>query len=270
MKLYKNVDIKDLGSILKNGILSMDVCGNNNWKDGLRSNNATDVVYLFKALPYKRNYFPQYGKALIECDVDNAKPNEFSPNDVNKGLYEEYITDEVKPQDIKAVYIPKAYSDEVTVSSDLIKYVDFISAINSVPNCDDSLDLNQYEVKQMELVSEDVNVKLFKHIGYVTRTKVFSYNGKQVSIAKTFKVTDDIKWIYSEQCYLADAYLTKISVSQGLENVCNIFRTVDNGVLYEADFSKSDREIIENAFIELLGNKLTKDFDLRIFEYIEK
>jgi hypothetical protein len=32
MKLYKNVDIKDLESILENGILPISVTGNDNWK----------------------------------------------------------------------------------------------------------------------------------------------------------------------------------------------------------------------------------------------
>ena len=34
MILYKNVDIKDLESILSKEILSLNVSGNNNWDDG--------------------------------------------------------------------------------------------------------------------------------------------------------------------------------------------------------------------------------------------
>ena len=47
MKLYKNVDILDLENIMREGILPIDVTGNNNWEESRRSNNATDVVYLF-------------------------------------------------------------------------------------------------------------------------------------------------------------------------------------------------------------------------------
>ena len=46
MLLYKNVDICDLKSIIENGILSMDECGNNNWDEGKRAENDTSVVYL--------------------------------------------------------------------------------------------------------------------------------------------------------------------------------------------------------------------------------
>lgn len=37
MILYKNVDICDLEPIVKNGILSIDECGNNNWDEGEES-----------------------------------------------------------------------------------------------------------------------------------------------------------------------------------------------------------------------------------------
>lgn len=268
MRLYKNVDIKDLGSILEKGLLSMDACGNNNWADGKRVNNATDVVYLFKPLPFKCNYFAQYGQALIECDVD-ATQNEFFPNDYNKGKYLEYVVDEVKPQDIQAVYIPHEYKEQVTISSDLIKYVDYMSALDSTPGCGDNLDLNQYEVKQMELVSLDVKVKLFKHIGYVTKTKVFTYNNKQVTLVKKYKITDEIKYSYRELCYEARAYLIEKSAHGDLENTCNVYRIVDNGVLYEASFRESDYEIVENAFISLLnknGKKLPKYWGLKILD----
>lgn len=269
MRLFKNVDIKDLGSILEKGILSMDACGNNNWDYGKRVSNATNVVYLFKPLPFKCNYFSQYGQALIECEVNDAKENEFLPNDYNKGLYVEYVTSEVKPQDIKAVYIPNEYKGQVTISSDLIKYVDYISALDSTPNCKDNLDLGQYEVKQMELVSQDVALKLFKHIGYVTKTKVFAYNGKQVTLTKKYKITDEIKYSYRELCYESHAYLTETSAHEDLENTCNVYRIVDHGVLYEADFTESDYEIIENAFISLLnkgGKKLPKYWELIILD----
>lgn len=267
MRLYKNVDIKDLDSILEKGLLSMDACGNNNWQPGYRAANATNVVYLFKPLPFKRNYFSQYGQALIECEVNDAEENEFLPNDYNKGLYVEYVASEVKPQNITAIYIPNEYKEQVTISSDLIQYVDYINALNSSLGCKDNLDLNQYEVKQMELVSQDIKVKLFKHIGYVTKTKVFAYNGKQVAVAKKYKVSDEMKYLYYDRSYEACAYLIETSASKSLENTCDIYRAVDNGVLFEAAFTESDREIVKNAFISLLnknGKKLPKYWDLKI------
>ena len=44
MLLYKNVDICDLKSIMENGILSMDECGNDNWDEGKRAENDTSMV----------------------------------------------------------------------------------------------------------------------------------------------------------------------------------------------------------------------------------
>lgn len=47
MLLYKNVDICDLEPIAKNGILSIDECGNNNWDEGKRAENDTSwYIYL--------------------------------------------------------------------------------------------------------------------------------------------------------------------------------------------------------------------------------
>ena len=53
MILYKNVDIKDLESILTKGILSLNVSGNNNWDDGKRADNSCDVVYHQREFPVK-------------------------------------------------------------------------------------------------------------------------------------------------------------------------------------------------------------------------
>ncbi len=104
MKLYKNVDIKDLESILENGILPISVTGNDNWKEGARANNSKDVVYLFDALN-KGDSFVNYGLALIEVEVE-ALENEMIDNDINKDSYVEYICNEVKPSEILNVYIP--------------------------------------------------------------------------------------------------------------------------------------------------------------------
>ena len=111
MRLYKNVDIKDLESILKKGILSMEESGNDNWEDGYRSDNAKDVVYLFKPTG-EQNSFCQYGAALIEVEVDSAKQNKMSDRDANEGKYEEYVIDRVEPEQIVAVYIPEIFKSK--------------------------------------------------------------------------------------------------------------------------------------------------------------
>lgn len=104
MKLFKNVDIKDLENILANGILPISVTGNNNWEDDYRSNNSTDVVYLFDAKNHG-DTFVNYGLALIEVEVE-ATVNEMAEADVNKESYVEYVCNEVKPEQILNVYIP--------------------------------------------------------------------------------------------------------------------------------------------------------------------
>lgn len=114
MKLYKNVDLIDLQSILSRGILSIDECGNDNWNEGNRADNETNVVYLFNSIVGQSNSFPRYGAALVEVDVD-AQAHEIAESDWNHGQYEEYIIDRVDPEQIKAIYIPeifKAKADE--------------------------------------------------------------------------------------------------------------------------------------------------------------
>ena len=90
MILYKNVDIKDLESILAKGILSLNVSGNNNWDDGKRADNSCDVVYLFKPLT-EENSFCNYGITLLEIDIpdDEIKENELLGNDRYDGKYVE-------------------------------------------------------------------------------------------------------------------------------------------------------------------------------------
>lgn len=113
MVLYKNVDVCDLESIAKNGILSMDKCGNNNWKDGNRADNDTSVVYLFDPIN-KQNSFPQYGVALLEVDCD-ASENKITENDIHKNDYKEYITNKVSSNEIKRVIIPEIFKSYVTI-----------------------------------------------------------------------------------------------------------------------------------------------------------
>lgn len=110
MKLYKNVDIKDLKSIMENGVLSLDECGNDNWEEGKRANNPTDVVYLFVPSDGQQNSFTQYGAALLEIETD-AIEFEMRENDGNRGKYTEYVCNKVDPDEIKRIYIPGILKD---------------------------------------------------------------------------------------------------------------------------------------------------------------
>ena len=101
LKLYKIVDKEDLDKILKEGILPISKTGNNNWDCGRRADNSTEVVYLFKPLTDQLN-FTQYGDVLLEVET-TAYKNEILPGDRNRGKYEEFITYEVKPEEIKGV-----------------------------------------------------------------------------------------------------------------------------------------------------------------------
>ncbi len=117
MVLYKNVDICDLESIVKNGILSMDECGNNNWGDGKRSDNDTSVVYLFKPIAEK-NVFPSYGIALLEIDCA-ASENRMPDNDAHNRDYVEYVTKEVKPEWIRKVIIPRIFKGRISLPENI-------------------------------------------------------------------------------------------------------------------------------------------------------
>lgn len=117
MILYKNVDICDMKSIMEKGILSLDACGNNNWDDGKRGENSTSVVYLFQPLT-KENSFPEYGAALLEIDC-SADRSEMPDFDVHKGKYEEYITEQVLPSQIRRIFIPKIFKPYIEAPTNL-------------------------------------------------------------------------------------------------------------------------------------------------------
>lgn len=101
LKLYKIVAKEDLDKILKEGILPLSKTGNDNWEGNRRADNSTEVVYLFKPLTDQLN-FTQYGNVLLEVET-TAYRNEILPGDRNRGKYEEFITYEVKPEEIKGV-----------------------------------------------------------------------------------------------------------------------------------------------------------------------
>ena len=101
LKLYKIVAREDLDKILKEGILPISKTGNDNWEGNRRADNSKEVVYLFKPLTDQLN-FTQYGDVLLEVET-TAYKNEILPGDRNRGKYEEFITYEVKPEEIKGV-----------------------------------------------------------------------------------------------------------------------------------------------------------------------
>ena len=107
MKLYKNVDLCDLESILEKGILSSAECLNY-WDNENRANNSTSVVYLFQPVS-NLNTFVQYGLVLLEVEVDNAIKTDFIDGDVNKEKYIEYVVDKVLPNQITKIIIPKIF-----------------------------------------------------------------------------------------------------------------------------------------------------------------
>ena len=124
MVLYKNVDVKDLESILSKGILSLNVSGNNNWDDGKRADNSCDVVYLFRPLT-EENSFCNYGVALLEIDIsdDEIKENQLLENDGYNGKYVEYIADKVEADCIKSIYIPKLFKNRVALPIEIMSRI---------------------------------------------------------------------------------------------------------------------------------------------------
>ena len=105
MKLFKNVDVKDLESIMTRGLLSANAANNHNWDGSNRADNSLDLVYLFSPKT-SANSMTHYGTALVEVETA-AEPHKIREMDVNRGLYDEFTAPTVKPDEIKAVYLPE-------------------------------------------------------------------------------------------------------------------------------------------------------------------
>ena len=118
MILYKNVDICDLDSITTSGVLSIDECQNHNWREGMRANNATNVVYLFQPTG-AQNSFTQYGAALLEVDAE-ATENEMLPGDHNRGKYREFVTRRIEPSEITRIFIPGMFRERVNLPASVL------------------------------------------------------------------------------------------------------------------------------------------------------
>lgn len=125
---FKSVNILDLPSILEKGILPLDECKNENWENGKRASNATNVVYL--AMPTSEiNAYTQYGAALIECKASGLSYSEMNEQDINLGQYVEVTADRILPSQITAVYLPAAFKERATefLPADVLKKIKWCS-----------------------------------------------------------------------------------------------------------------------------------------------
>lgn len=125
MKLYKNVDICDLESILEKGVLSANKCGNYNWDEEKRVENSKDVVYMFKPTSEFNSFPSSYGVALLEIAIDDSlvKENKMEDNDVHYGEYIEYIADMVNAESIQAVYIPEIFKKRINLPDNIMEKI---------------------------------------------------------------------------------------------------------------------------------------------------
>lgn len=180
MTLYKNVDIKDLESILSNGLISLDESGNNNWDDKKRANNNTNVVYLFKP-NVKGDSFPQYGVALIECEAE-ATLNEFELNDCNIGLYEEFVTDKVEVSEIKAILIPEIFKSRIDLPEEITNRITWCGMTADYYDNNDELVSADREVLETFANTAELDTTCFNYFRGVkaNRTMIDLYNVKYV------------------------------------------------------------------------------------------
>ena len=157
MKLYKNVDIKDLESIFKNGILPISICKNNNWEEGKRANNSEDKVYLFDPKS-KTNSFPHYGIALIEVKINNPIKNDLVENDIHHNDYVEYTVDKVLVNEIINVYVPKIFKKMIKNKTNLT-FVDIEALIYD--NSFNKIKASEEILRQFAKTSNFTNSKSF-------------------------------------------------------------------------------------------------------------
>ena len=179
MKLYKNVDIEDLEKILAEGILPISVTGNDNWSEGKRADNSKGKVFLFEAKRYGDS-FVGYGLALIEVEVQEAELSEFTTYDVWKDFYTEYMVDRVKPEEIKAIYLPNIFDYGNSIEDKKIQLVD--------------VEFNYYNYKSGEYESASRDIKdMFSETARLS-TYEFNYlRGK----SSDGRIVDSVKcWRY--------------------------------------------------------------------------
>lgn len=155
MTLYKNVDICDLESILKKGILSLDESGNDNWDSDKRANNPTDCVYLFLPINDTQNAFPNYGTALLEVEIEDAEKSDFCENDTHKEDYVEYVTEKVEAEQIKRIIIPAIFKERLEISENVEKMVEWCGFSAEIYG-DNGLEVASDEVLEMFAGTADI------------------------------------------------------------------------------------------------------------------
>lgn len=179
MKLFKNVDICDLASILEKGLLSLDESGNDNWDDGYRGDNRTDVVYLFSPLKEENSFPKSYGVALVELEVENAVENEIAENDRHKGDYVEYIVPEAFPEQIKNIYIPRIFQDKLKLTEDIAKCVTWCGMSAKLYRDFELVDANSEDLRQFSETAEIRNSSIYGYFrGEKNREVIDLYNIK--------------------------------------------------------------------------------------------
>lgn len=114
MVLFHNTEIKNLNSIVENGLLSADDCGAESWESGKRAENSTAVVYLFQPTG-ELNSLTNYGAALVAVDVvpEEVAESSLAKNDYGRGKYVAYTAPKVAADKIRAIYIPRVFKHRI-------------------------------------------------------------------------------------------------------------------------------------------------------------
>ncbi|MGG6839140.1 UNVERIFIED_CONTAM: hypothetical protein KB581_08865 [Streptococcus canis] len=242
MKLYKNVPLRDLEKILKDGILPASVTGNKR-KDINRTDNSTDVVYLAKPIT-KFNSSYHYGDILIEVEVEKPIQTDFLEDDRNYLYYQEYVTDKVTVNQIKNIYVPKELAQEVkplqNPASITIVFVDVLKtycnklAIYSDAEVEDELtNYNKEDLLEVVDVYERTVI-----VDKSTR-KLVEYSNKDKKITYS-------AMMYDEENDFVDYFWT---------------RYIEAGVIDDVELKlHARRPVIQNVFncsISKLGNDIT-------------
>lgn len=227
MKLYKNVPIRDLENILKYGILPVSKTGNER-KDINRTDNSIDVVYLAKPIT-KFNSSTHYGDVLIEVEVDNPTKTEFLENDRNYLYYQEYVTDEVSTNQIKGIYIPKKFVDDINQISNPhnvnITFVDVVEEYGDLLSIYDGVEIEtnikNYIPENLETVVDefgkkiiiDKSTKIVKN--YSNKDKTVSYQAMKYDEKHDFV---DYFWADFKQTGTIDDIELKINIKRNIIN----------------------------------------------------
>ena len=121
MTLYKNVDLEDLKSIMKKGILPISKTGNN-WGAGKRAPNSTDVSLPlcrhWRSTILSRNTVWLFSKSKSKLPKTNS-----SKATSTKASTANTPQPKFKPEQIKNIYIPSMYENREDLEQ-------FISGLN--------------------------------------------------------------------------------------------------------------------------------------------